>query len=90
MNSSKLCPISLIGICLATASSALAQISAINSVTYHPREYNDVTNSILTVVSNYPAMIVFDDRNVSAPSGFANRHVWRFSTNSTTPLGVEQ
>ena len=33
-------------------------------------------------MSNYPSLIAFDDQNVSAPSGFANRHVWRFSSDS--------
>jgi len=67
---------------LAAANAAYAQISAINSATIHPREFNDVSGSTLTVVSNYPALIAFDDQNVSAPSGFANRHVWRFSSDS--------
>ena len=69
---------------LAVVNGAFAQVSTINSATYHPREYNDVPGSRLTVVSNYPALIAFDDQNVSAPSGFANRHVWRFSSNSGT------
>jgi len=33
-------------------------------------------------VSNYPSLIAFQDQNVSAPTGFANRHVWRFSSDS--------
>jgi hypothetical protein len=69
-------------VALAALANGNAQVSNINSATYHPREFNDVTNSTLTVISNYPSLIVFDDQNVSAPSGFANRHVWRFSTNS--------
>jgi hypothetical protein len=67
---------------LVAAKGAFAQISTINSANYHPREFNDVAGSTLTVVSNYPALISFDDQNVSAASGFANRHVWRFSNNS--------
>jgi hypothetical protein len=70
--------LTVLGFAAATAS--FAQISSINSATYHPREFNDVTNSLLTVVSNYPTLIAFNDQNVSAPSGFANRHVWRFSS----------
>src|SRR6185369_16206805 len=61
-----------------------AQISTINSANYHPREFNDVAGSTLTVVSNYPALISFDDQNVSAATGFANRHVWRFSNDGGT------
>ncbi len=67
---------------LAAATGAFAQINTINSATYHPREFNDVPGSTLTVVSNYPALVSFHDQNVSAPTGFANRHVWRFSNNS--------
>lgn len=71
------CWIALIG--FATATGAYAQI---NSAAYHPRTYNDVPGSLLTVVSNYPSLIAFSDRNVSAPTGFANRHVWQFSADS--------
>ena len=67
---------------LAAANGAYAQISTINSANYHPREYNDVPGSTLTVVSNFPSLVSFDDQNVSAPGGFANRHVWRFSDDS--------
>jgi hypothetical protein len=71
-----------IGLSLAAAITSNAQISTINSANYHPREFNDVPNSTLTVVSNYPSLISFDDQNVSKPTGFANRHVWRFSNDS--------
>jgi hypothetical protein len=70
----------VIGLSLAGCLAAQAQLSGINSANYHPREFNDVPGSLLTVVSNYPSLISFDDKNVSAPSGFANRHVWRFSS----------
>jgi len=69
--------VSLVGV-----NAAFAQISTINSAAYHPREFNDVPGSTLTVVSNYPSVISFDDRNVSKSTGFANRHVWRFSNDS--------
>ena len=61
---------------------ALAQINTINSATYHPREFNDVPGSLLTVVGNYPSLVSFQDQNVSAPTGFANRHVWRLSSDA--------
>jgi hypothetical protein len=76
------CNATLIGLCLAAANGAFAQVSTINAANYHPREYNDVPGSTLTVVSNFPSLVVFDDQNVSAPGGFANRHVWRFSSNA--------
>ncbi len=69
-------------VCCAILMSAVGAYAQINSVTYHPRESNVVPNSLLTVVSNYPSLIAFSDRDVSAPSGFANRHVWRFSSDS--------
>jgi hypothetical protein len=79
------CKIGLI--VLGFTTSSFAQISSINSANIHPREFNDVPGSSLTVVSNYPSVISFDDKNVSAPTGFANRHVWRFSSDSgATPL----
>jgi hypothetical protein len=72
----------LIGLSLAAADRAFAQISTVNSAAYYPREFNDIPGSTLTVVNNYPSLISFQDQNVSAPSGFANRHVWRFSSDS--------
>jgi hypothetical protein len=83
-NRQALC-MTLIGLTAATG--AYAQISTINSANYHPREFNDIPGSSLTVVSNYPSLISFDDQNVSAATGFANRHVWRFSSDSgATPF----
>ncbi len=61
---------------------AMAQISSINSAVYTPRQYNDVPAATLTVVSNYPSLISFEERNVSKPTGFANRDSWHFSNNS--------
>ncbi len=59
--------------------SAVAQISSINSVVVKPRVFNDVPGSTLTTIDNYPSLVLFGDYNVSAPTGFANRHVWQFS-----------
>jgi hypothetical protein len=76
------CLVALVG--FTAVNVALAQVSTINSAVYHPREFNDIPGSVLTVVSNYPSLIGFEDQNVSASTGFANRHVWRFSNNSGT------
>jgi hypothetical protein len=85
MSISRICKIALVALGFNT--SLYSQISTINSANYHPREFNDVPGSTLTVVSNYPSLISFTDQNVSATSGFANRHVWRFSSDSgATPL----
>jgi len=64
------------------ATGAFAQISTINSAVYTPRQYNDVPAATLTVVSNYPSLISFEEQNVSKASGFANRDSWHFSSNS--------
>src|SRR3954469_2628136 len=69
----------IIGLALVAANGAFAQI---NSAAYHPREFNDIPGATLTVVSNYPSLISFSEQNVSALSGFANRDVWRFSSDS--------
>ncbi|HEU5180460.1 MAG TPA: hypothetical protein VFW45_06695 [Candidatus Polarisedimenticolia bacterium] len=67
---------------LIAASDTFAQISSINSAFYFPRQYNDVPDSTLTVVRNFPSLIEFDDQFVSKATGFANRHVWRFSNDN--------
>src|SRR5882724_7470545 len=65
-----------------TVSGAFAQISTINSAVFTPRQFNDVPAATLTVVSNYPSLISFEEQNVSKPTGFANRDSWHFSNNS--------
>jgi len=65
-----------------TATGAFAQISTINSAVYTPRQFNDVPAATLTVVSNYPSLISFQEQNVSKATGFANRDSWHFSSNS--------
>ena len=74
------CNVILIGACLA-AHAAYAQVSSINSAIYNPRQFNDIPGATLTIVSNYNSTIVFDEHNVSASTGFANRDAWRFSNN---------
>jgi hypothetical protein len=64
------------------ANSALAQISTINSAVFTPRQFNDIPAATLTVVSNYPSEISFEEQNVSKPTGFANRDSWHFSNNN--------
>src|SRR5882672_4494232 len=70
-----------------SACAAFGQISTINSAVYTPRQYNDVPSATLTVVSNYPSLISFEEQNVSKPTGFANRDAWHFSSDSgATPF----
>jgi len=74
-------------LCVSTV--AFAQVTSINSVKVTPKEYNDVPGSTLNVINNYPTVIQFDDQNVSAASGYANRDVWRFSNdNGATALAL--
>ncbi len=67
---------------LTAVNGVVAQISTINSAAYTPRQFNDVPGATLTVVSNYPSLISFEEQNVSKPTGFANRDSWHFSNNS--------
>jgi hypothetical protein len=76
------CNATLIGLCLAAASEAYAQVGSINSDIVSTRVYNDVPGATLTTVNNYPALVSFTEQNVSAPTGYANRDVWHFSSDS--------
>ena len=74
-------------ITLAAVGSAFAQISTINSAAYFPRYFNDIPNATVTVVSNYPSLISFEEQNVSTTnSAFANRALWHFAHNGTQYL----
>ena len=77
--------VALIGLGFTTA--AYSQISTINSAVITPRQFNDVPAATLTVVSNYPSLISFEEQNVSKPTGFANRDSWHFSSDGgVTPF----
>jgi hypothetical protein len=67
---------------LAVAGSAIATPS-VNSVVIVPRVYNDCPISILSTTNNYPAQVVTDDTNQGCV-GYANLHVWRFSTDGSS------
>src|ERR1035437_2039736 len=89
------CKATLIGLCLAAASGAYAQVNsgsavfqnitiagdpAINSDIIHNRVYNDYPSATLTTVNNYPSLVSFSEQNVVGATGFANRDDWRFSS----------
>ena len=80
------CNVAVIGLCLAAASGAYAQgVNTINSAVINPRVYNDMPGASLTVVSNYPSLISFNEQNVSRTNGgYANRDTWQFSNNGGT------
>ncbi len=65
---------------LIAAFSTQAQISTINSALVQTRVFNDVPGATLTSFNTYPSLIFFGESKVSAPTGFANRDVWRFSS----------
>jgi hypothetical protein len=62
------------------AVTAYAQVGTINSVIMQPRVFNDIPGALVTSLDNYPSLILFEERGVSAPAGFANRDVWQFSS----------
>jgi hypothetical protein len=53
---------------------------AVNSAVIRSRVYNDYPGATFTGVNNYPSLISLSEANVAAPSGFANRDDWRFSS----------
>jgi hypothetical protein len=58
---------------------ANAQVSSINSASVHTRVFNDVAGSTIAVINKYPELSI-TDIGVSQATGFANRHVWNFSS----------
>jgi len=61
-------------------------VDTINSVVIYEREFNDVPVATVVTGENYPLSIAFVEVDVSAASGFANRDVWRFSSDSVNPF----
>jgi hypothetical protein len=79
------CQATLLGLCLAAASGAYAQVGTINSAIINPRVFNDVPGATFTPTYFYPALIGFNEQNVSAPlPAYANRDTWQFSNNGGT------
>lgn len=73
--------LTLLALAVAASGLASAQYSSINSTRLEPRFYNDVPGSTLTFGNIWPN-VFFDDQNVSAPTGFANRHLWSLSNDN--------
>jgi hypothetical protein len=74
----------IIGFAAATGAFA-AGVTSINSAVVTPRVFNDVTNATFTGINNYPTFIAFAETGVSKPTGFANRDLWQYSANGTSP-----
>lgn len=68
----------VIGFCLFAISSQ-AQVPSINSVKLEPRFWSDIPGATIVTAANYPSQILFYEVGVSAPTGWANRDLWRFS-----------
>jgi hypothetical protein len=66
-------------------SAGYAQVSSINTAVVTTHVFNDVPLATPTVVNNYPSSILLGESGVSAPTGFANRDVWQFSNNGSSP-----
>lgn len=60
-------------------------LGAVNSAVITPRVYNDIPGATGTYINNYPGSITLGESNVSQPTGFADRDVWQFSNNGSTP-----
>ena len=75
------CNATLIGLCLGAASGAYAQgVNSINSAIINTRVWSDIPGAILTASDSYPSAISFNEQNVSATNGYANRDTWQFSS----------
>jgi hypothetical protein len=53
------------------------------------RVFNDCPISVVTTVNAYPASISIKDDNLFSCLGFANLHVWRFSTDGATEASFD-
>src|ERR1700758_1148878 len=73
-----------IGLVLGAANGAVAQVSSINSAILQSHVFNDVPASVFTGINQYPSSITLGETGMSAPTGYADRDVWRFSNNGTT------
>jgi hypothetical protein len=75
------CKATLVGLCLAAASGAYAQVSSINSVIIS-HVFNDIPGATPSSFNSYPGNVTLNESGVSRTnSGGANRDVWFFSNN---------
>jgi PEP-CTERM motif len=75
------CKLTFIGLCLAAANGAYAQVGSINSV-FISHVFNDMPGATVTPVNSYPGSVSLGESGVTRPaSGGLNRDVWQFSNN---------
>ncbi len=77
-----------VALAICALTSTQAQVSTINSAVLQPRVFNDVPGATMTAVNDYPSFITLSEIGVSAPTGFADRDVWRVSNNGTAPYAL--
>jgi hypothetical protein len=87
MNSNRSTRIStLIGLCLAAAGGAFAQISSINSAYIDPNSLFQppIPGAVFTPNNSYPGSVTLSEANVtsSGGNGFANKNAWYYSSTS--------
>jgi hypothetical protein len=75
------CKATIIGLCLAAASGAYAQVGSINSAIIS-HVFNDIPGATPAYGNGYPGLISLSEYGVSKPAaGGINRDIWYFSNN---------
>jgi hypothetical protein len=82
------CKATIIGLCLAAASGAYAQVGSINSAVIIPT-WNDIPGATRSPINSYPGSVTLSETGVSAVSGYANRDTWMFSNNGSTAYAFQ-
>ena len=80
-------------ICLGSVTAAYGDgVTLINSAVVQTHVYNDVPSATPFTFNNYTSsgggFILLGESGVSAPSGFADRDVWHFSGDGSTPFAI--
>ncbi len=75
----------LVIIGFAAARGVYALQSSMPSAVVTTHVFNDIPAAVPFTANVYPSFIFLAENGVSAPTGFANRDVWQFSADGTTP-----
>jgi hypothetical protein len=75
----------LAGCGLFAVNAAYAQVSSINSAVIMPRVFNDIPGATGAYINGYPGSISLSESGVSQPTGFADRDIWYYSNNGSSP-----
>jgi hypothetical protein len=77
--------LAVVGICLAAASGAYAQISTINSAVINSRVFNDMPSATGNYINAYPGSITLGETGAfRSTSGGLDRDYWEFSNNGSS------